>query len=163
MEERVQTVWRRAKESIRDSLSTSTYEMWFERTHAAGMDDDTFVVSVPNDFTKNRIEERFLPLIEETISRQIDAGRSDVDLTALDNLFERHPLDQHVIHAFGQEVRVDALTHGEVALRVHIDGQHPLAHLPEGNADIQGRGRFGDPTLLIGKGENDCHVTFLPV
>jgi len=99
MEERAQTVWRRAKESIRDSLSTSTYEMWFERTHAAGMDDDTFVVAVPNDFTKSRIEERFLPLIEETIhemaggdlpvdgvrlvvSAEVDAGQETESLAA---------------------------------------------------------------------------------
>jgi chromosomal replication initiator protein len=67
MEERVQTVWRRAKESIRDSLSTSTFEMWFERADAAGMEDAHLLLSVPNSFTKSRIEERFMPLIEETV------------------------------------------------------------------------------------------------
>lgn len=94
MEERVQTVWRRAKESIRDSLSTSTYEMWFERTYAAGMDDDTFVVSVPNDFTKSRIEERFLPLIEETI-HEMAGGDLPVDgvrlVVSMDDAGSREP------------------------------------------------------------------------
>ncbi|MHB0866310.1 MAG: chromosomal replication initiator protein DnaA [Thermoleophilia bacterium] len=67
MEEQVETIWRRAKETIRESLSTSTYEMWFERADITGMEDGTLVLTVPNDFTKSRIEDRFMPLIEETI------------------------------------------------------------------------------------------------
>ncbi|MHB1390247.1 MAG: chromosomal replication initiator protein DnaA [Thermoleophilia bacterium] len=67
MEEQVETIWRRAKETIRESLSTSTYEMWFERADITGMEDSTLVLTVPNDFTKSRIEDRFMPLIEETI------------------------------------------------------------------------------------------------
>ncbi len=65
--EQPQTIWRRAKESIRETLSTSAYEIWFERADAAGMEENTFLLSVPNDFTKSRIESRFMPLIEDSL------------------------------------------------------------------------------------------------
>ncbi|MCL6106668.1 MAG: chromosomal replication initiator protein DnaA [Actinobacteria bacterium] len=65
--EQPQTIWRRAKESIRETLSTSAYEIWFERADAAGMEEKTFLLSVPNDFTKSRIESRFMPLIEDSL------------------------------------------------------------------------------------------------
>ncbi|MCL4474069.1 MAG: chromosomal replication initiator protein DnaA [Actinobacteria bacterium] len=68
MGDRAETIWLAARESIRESLSTSAYEIWFENTEAEGMEEDnTFLLSVPNDFAKTRIEARFLPLIEESL------------------------------------------------------------------------------------------------
>lgn len=67
MEEQPDTIWQQAKETIRESLSTSTFEIWFDKAHAAGMEDDTLLLSVPNDFTKSRIENRYLPLIEDSL------------------------------------------------------------------------------------------------
>ncbi len=67
MNEHAQTLWRQAKEIIRETLSTSTYDIWFGKADAAGMEGNTFLLSVPNDFTKSRIESRFLPLIEDSL------------------------------------------------------------------------------------------------
>ena len=72
MGDRAETIWLQARESIRESLSTSAYEIWFENTEAEGMEEDnTFLLSVPNDFAKNRIESRFLPLIEESLQEVV--------------------------------------------------------------------------------------------
>ncbi|MHB1003516.1 MAG: chromosomal replication initiator protein DnaA [Thermoleophilia bacterium] len=71
MEEQVETIWQRAKETIRESLSNSTYKIWFENTGAAGIENDIFLLSVPNDFTKTRIEKRFLPLIEDSLQEVV--------------------------------------------------------------------------------------------
>lgn len=67
MQDRSQTMWQQARETIRESLSTSAYEIWFENADAGGMEGDTFLLSVPNDFAKTRIESRFLPLIEDSL------------------------------------------------------------------------------------------------
>ncbi len=67
MDEHAQTLWRQAKETIRETLNTSTYEIWFEKADTAGMEENTFLLSVPNNFTKSRIENRFLPLIEDSL------------------------------------------------------------------------------------------------
>ncbi|MHB1361291.1 MAG: chromosomal replication initiator protein DnaA [Thermoleophilia bacterium] len=72
MGDRAETIWLAARESIRESLSTSAYEIWFENTGAEGMEEDnTFLLSVPNDFAKTRIEARFLPLIEESLQEVV--------------------------------------------------------------------------------------------
>ncbi len=88
--EQVDTIWQRAKETIRETLNNSTYEIWFEKADAAGMEDNTFLLSVPNDFTKSRIENRFLPLIKDSLEEVVgeelpvrvvvsDSGRAGVD------------------------------------------------------------------------------------
>jgi chromosomal replication initiator protein len=79
MEQQVETIWQRAKETIRESLSSSTYQVWFENTGAAGIEEDTFLLSVPNDFTKTRIEKRFLPLIEDSL-QEVVGGELSVRL-----------------------------------------------------------------------------------
>lgn len=72
MGERAETIWQRARETIRESLSTSAYEIWFENTGADGMEEDnTFRLAVPNDFAKTRIEARFLPLIEDSLQEVV--------------------------------------------------------------------------------------------
>jgi chromosomal replication initiator protein len=72
MGDRAETIWLRARESIRESLSTSAYEIWFENAGAEGMEEDnTFLLSVPNHFAKTRIEARFLPLIEESLQEVV--------------------------------------------------------------------------------------------
>ena len=71
MEDRANTIWKQAKETIRESLSTSTYEIWFDKADAVGMDDNTFLLSVPNDFAKSRIENRYLPLIEDSLQEVV--------------------------------------------------------------------------------------------
>lgn len=68
MADRAETIWRRAKESIRESLSSSAYEIWFENAGTEGLEEDnTFLLSVPNDFAKSKIETRFMPLIEDSL------------------------------------------------------------------------------------------------
>lgn len=71
MEDRANTIWKQAKETIRESLSSSTYEIWFDKADAVGMDDNTFLLSVPNDFAKSRIENRYLPLIEDSLQEVV--------------------------------------------------------------------------------------------
>ncbi|MHB8792974.1 MAG: chromosomal replication initiator protein DnaA [Thermoleophilia bacterium] len=72
MADRAETIWRRAKESIRESLSSSAYEIWFENAGTEGMEEDnTFLLSVPNDFAKSKIETRFMPLIEDSLQEVV--------------------------------------------------------------------------------------------
>lgn len=67
MDKQADAIWQRAKETIRESLSSPTYQIWFENTDAAGMEESTFLLSAPNDFARERIETRFLPLIEDSL------------------------------------------------------------------------------------------------
>ncbi len=74
MDKQAETIWRQAKETIRQSLSSSTYDIWFDKTDTIGIEESSFLLAAPNEFTKRTIESRFLPLIEDSIGEV--AGRS---------------------------------------------------------------------------------------
>nr|MDQ3957701.1 chromosomal replication initiator protein DnaA [Actinomycetota bacterium] len=57
-------IWERATQDLRLALSESNFSAWFGRTQPVGLDGNTLVLGVPNHFTKDWIEGRFLePLI----------------------------------------------------------------------------------------------------
>ena len=53
---------------------------------------------------------------------------------------------------------IDADGGRQVALRVEIDQQHPLAELRQRRAEIRRRRGFADPALLIGHGYDGSHL-----
>jgi chromosomal replication initiator protein len=57
-------IWDRATQDLKLALTESNFSAWFGRTQAVGLDGDTLVLGVPNHFTKDWIEGRFLePLV----------------------------------------------------------------------------------------------------
>ena len=57
-------IWDRATQDLKLALSESNFSAWFGHTQAVGLDGDTLVLGVPNTFTKDWIETRFLePLV----------------------------------------------------------------------------------------------------
>jgi hypothetical protein len=60
-------------------------------------------------------------------------------------------MDEDVVHRLVDRVRVDALGHRQVALRVHVDAQDAMALLGEGDGDVERCGRLGDAALLVGE------------
>ncbi|MDQ4124764.1 MAG: chromosomal replication initiator protein DnaA [Actinomycetota bacterium] len=69
-----EAIWDRATQDLKLALSESNFSAWFGRTQAVGLDGDTLVLGVPNHFTKDWIEGRFLePLVAAVTTA---AGRS---------------------------------------------------------------------------------------
>ena len=71
---------------------------------------------------------------DQRAERELRAGEVDrrdreVDLTMLDHLGDRNLVDEDVEHRPLDHVRVEALAHRQVALRVEVDEQHAVAHL----------------------------------
>ena len=58
-------------------------------------------------------------------------------------------MDEHVVHRLLQRVRVDALGHRQVALRIHVDAEHAMARLCERDGEVERGRRLGDAALLI--------------
>ncbi|MFP4649511.1 MAG: chromosomal replication initiator protein DnaA [Desulfobacterales bacterium] len=70
----METVWKNAKNAIRDQLSHSVYRLWIEPIrYVKATDDDTLVLGCPNFFIKKRIMANYVGLINSELSRQ--AGR----------------------------------------------------------------------------------------
>ena len=84
-------------------------------------------------------------------AREVDRRARDVDLALADHLANRESVHEHVVHRLLERVRVDALRHRQVALRIHVAAQHAVALLGEGHGEVErGRG-LGDAALLVGE------------
>jgi chromosomal replication initiator protein len=66
-----ETLWGDVASRLRETLNDTTFQTWFGGVTGAELDGDTFVVSVPNDFTREWIEGHFLDLLR---SGARDAG-----------------------------------------------------------------------------------------
>ena len=90
---------------------------------------------------------------------EVDRGAGDVDLALADHLADRDLVHEHVVHRFLERVRVDALGHRQVALRVHVDAQHAVPLLRERGGEVERRRRLGHPALLVGE-RDDLGLAF---
>jgi chromosomal replication initiator protein len=62
-----ETLWGEVVTRLRGSLNESTYRTWFGEAEGRDVTDDSFVLSVPNDFTREWIEGHFLGLIQGAV------------------------------------------------------------------------------------------------
>ncbi|MQA99573.1 MAG: chromosomal replication initiator protein DnaA [Actinobacteria bacterium] len=82
--EAIKDLWHRASSRLQDELAEGNYSAWFGRAKPLALDGNTFVLGVPNPFTKEWIEGRYLSLLRAALSDS--AGRElDVALLAGDD------------------------------------------------------------------------------
>src|SRR5256714_1078500 len=68
---------------LRGALNDTTYRTWFAEAGGAELSDDTFVIGVPNDFTREWIEAHFLGLIQAA-ARDVSGQDRRIRLTLLE-------------------------------------------------------------------------------
>ena len=78
-----ESLWRDVSGRLRSALNDTTYGTWFAHTAGVELDDTRFVVTVPNDFTRDWIEGHFLELI----------GAAIRDITGVDRRIELRVAD----------------------------------------------------------------------
>jgi chromosomal replication initiator protein len=61
------TLWSEVSTRLQEALNESTYGTWFGNASGETVDGDTFTVAVPNDFTREWIENHFRGLIEAAV------------------------------------------------------------------------------------------------
>ncbi len=62
-----ESLWAAVAERLREALSEATFQTWFGAAGGSELNDDFFVVSVPNEFTREWIEGHFLDLLRATV------------------------------------------------------------------------------------------------
>ena len=62
-----ESLWDGVSVRLRGSLNETTFHNWFSDVGAIAADDESFVLAVPNDFTRNWIEGHFLELIRAAV------------------------------------------------------------------------------------------------
>ena len=96
-------VWNEISGRLREALNENTFSTWFAEVDAVGITDGEFVLSVPNDFTREWIEGHFLGLIEAALAEV--AGERSVRLQIAEQAVEaasaepksRDPVPQPVL------------------------------------------------------------------
>src|SRR5207253_9539772 len=58
------SLWSEVAARLKGALNDTTYRTWCAEAEGAELSDDTFVIGVPNDFTREWIEAHFLGLIQ---------------------------------------------------------------------------------------------------
>jgi chromosomal replication initiator protein len=74
-------LWTRCTGSLRDQVSESTWQLWLSGIEPVTFADGEFVLSVPNGLIRERVESRYLPMIEDTLANEVGApvrGRLEV-------------------------------------------------------------------------------------
>ena len=62
-----ESLWNDVAARLRGALNDQTYSTWFSEVAGLELDGDTFVVAVPNEFTREWIEGHFLDLIRAAV------------------------------------------------------------------------------------------------
>ncbi len=74
-------LWTRCTGSLRDQVSETTWQLWLSGIEPIGFRDGVMVLSVPNGLIRERIESRYLPMIEDTLANEVGSpvrGRLEV-------------------------------------------------------------------------------------
>src|SRR4051812_10296709 len=67
MEFSAEGLWDDVAARLQGALNETTFQTWFGDVEGAELDADTFVLTVPNDFTREWIEGHFLELIRAAV------------------------------------------------------------------------------------------------
>ena len=73
-------LWTEVSERLRAALNDKTYGTWFSEAEGLELSDESFVLAVPNDFTREWIESHFLGLIDAAV-RDATGDQRRVDLS----------------------------------------------------------------------------------
>ena len=60
-------LWSEVSSRLRGALNDTTYRTWFDHVEGLELNDDEFVLAVPNDFTRDWIEGHFIGLISAAV------------------------------------------------------------------------------------------------
>ncbi len=71
-----ENLWEEISGRLREALSDGTYSKWFGDVHELDLDDDTLVLTVPSEFTRDWIEGHFVGLIGAAVRDIIGVERS---------------------------------------------------------------------------------------
>ena len=67
VEPTAQQLWNDVSRRLRDTLNESTYVMWFASAQPVALREDTFVLTVPNQFSRTWITSNFLGLLQSAV------------------------------------------------------------------------------------------------
>jgi chromosomal replication initiator protein len=88
-----ESLWTEVSGRLKGALNDTTYETWFGDVSSRELTDEAFVLSVPNDFTRDWIEGHFLDLIGAAV-RDAAGSEREIKLAVEQEVEPSGPLTQ---------------------------------------------------------------------
>lgn len=98
--ENIDDLWARTLEIIKQKIANESFETWLKNTKADHLDNDTLVVSAPNEFARDWLENRYTTLISDAILEVTGAQLNTTFITPegeKDNKETLHKIKQKTI------------------------------------------------------------------
>lgn len=70
----IQDLWEQVLQEIQEKVSKPSFETWLKTTQAIRMEDDTLIISVPNEFSRDWLSNQYASIIREILKSIL--GRS---------------------------------------------------------------------------------------
>ncbi|MBS3886965.1 MAG: chromosomal replication initiator protein DnaA [Dethiobacter sp.] len=67
MEQELLEIWQATLDKIEKKMTKPSFETWLRTTRPVSLTDDTLIISVPNDFTRDWLQGRYAGLISEAL------------------------------------------------------------------------------------------------
>ncbi|UFT99427.1 chromosomal replication initiator protein DnaA [Radiobacillus kanasensis] len=65
--ENIAELWSSTLQSIQEKISKPSYDTWLKNTKADSLEDDTLIISAPNEFARDWLESRYTTLISDAL------------------------------------------------------------------------------------------------
>lgn len=62
-------LWAKVRDAVAASSEGGSWKIWLDPAHPRDLSDDTLILDVPNGFTKDQIQEKYLQIMEESLSQ----------------------------------------------------------------------------------------------
>ncbi|TCP22152.1 chromosomal replication initiator protein DnaA [Scopulibacillus darangshiensis] len=85
--ENIHDLWNQALAHIQKKLSKPSFETWLKATTAHSLEDNTIIITAPNEFARDWLESRYSSLISDTI-KDLTGSELDVKFIIPQNITE---------------------------------------------------------------------------
>ena len=140
--ENAEQIWEETLEEIESKLSTPSFETWFQPTEILGIQKNTALIEVPNEFAKDWLETRYSKLIEESL------------LATTNNSYEI----KFIIPEMEDEIDFDE---EEETQETEVEAEEDETTVNEVQADLNSEYTFD--TFVIGSSNQFAHAASLAV
>ncbi|MFD1040320.1 chromosomal replication initiator protein DnaA [Virgibacillus byunsanensis] len=66
--ENIEELWTATLEKVEEKISKPSFDTWLKNTQAESLDEDSLIISAPNEFARDWLEGRYTNLISEVLS-----------------------------------------------------------------------------------------------
>lgn len=83
--DQIQDLWDKVLEGVQKRVSKPSFETWLKETQALRLEDDTLIISVPNDFARDWLRDRYTNIICDVLRSILGKSIRVQFITAADN------------------------------------------------------------------------------